>query len=53
MGRYMADYVKGCDLCNHTKTFPTSPTSKLMPQLSAQLSLASYLSQLITGLPPS
>src|SRR5882672_1376473 len=31
MGCYMADYVKGCNLCNRTKTFPVSPTSKLMP----------------------
>src|SRR5882672_9011415 len=31
MGHYVADYVKGCDLCNCTKTFPMSPTSKLMP----------------------
>src|SRR5467141_1304826 len=31
MGCYVADYVKGCDLCNRTKTFPASPTSKLMP----------------------
>src|SRR5882672_2030954 len=31
MGRYMANYIKGCDLCNRMKTFPTSPTGKLMP----------------------
>ena len=31
MGHYVADYVKGCDLCNRTKTFPASPTGKLMP----------------------
>ena len=31
IGRYVADYVRGCDLCNRTKTFPTSPTGKLMP----------------------
>src|SRR5882672_6014509 len=31
MGRYIADYIKGCDLCNRTKTFPMSPTGKLMP----------------------
>src|SRR5882672_11094527 len=31
MGCYIADYVKGCDLCNRTKTFPTLPTGKLMP----------------------
>ena len=31
MGRYIAKYVKGCNLCNCTKTFPTAPTGKLMP----------------------
>src|SRR5882672_8426695 len=31
MGRYIADYVKGCNLCNHTKTFPMLPTGKLIP----------------------
>jgi len=27
----MADYVKGCDLFNCMKTFPVSPTGKIMP----------------------
>ena len=31
MGRYIAKYVKACDLCNHTKTFPASPIGKLLP----------------------
>ena len=31
MGRYIAKYVKGCNLCNSTKTFPTAPVGKLMP----------------------
>ena len=31
MGRYIAKYVKGCDLCNQTKTFPAAPAGKLMP----------------------
>src|SRR5882672_459620 len=31
MGCYVADYVKGCNLCNHMKTFPVSPTGNLMP----------------------
>jgi len=31
MGCYVVDYVKGCNLCNHAKTFPASPTGKLMP----------------------
>ena len=31
MGCYIAKYVKGCDLCNQTKTFLTAPAGKLMP----------------------
>ena len=31
MGRYIAKYVKGCNLCNRTKTFLTAPVGKLMP----------------------
>jgi len=31
MGHYVADHVKGCDLWNHMKTFPSSLTGKLMP----------------------
>src|SRR6266481_5593885 len=31
MGHYIAKYVKGCDLCNCTKTFPASLAGKLMP----------------------
>ena len=31
MGCYIAKYVKACDLCNHTKTFPASPIGKLLP----------------------
>src|SRR5882724_6888778 len=31
MGCYVAEYVKGCDLCNHMKTFPAPQTGQLMP----------------------
>ena len=31
MGHYIVKYVKGCDLCNRTKTFPTAPMGKLLP----------------------
>ena len=31
IGRYIANYVKGCDLCNWTKTFPAAPMGKLLP----------------------
>ena len=31
IGHYIAKYVKGCDLCDHTKMFPMAPMGKLMP----------------------
>src|SRR5882724_1917540 len=31
MGCYIAEYVKGCDLCNHTKNYPAPLARKLMP----------------------
>ena len=31
MGCYIAKHVKGCDLCNRTKTFPAVPMGKLLP----------------------
>src|SRR5882672_6769887 len=53
MGRYIADYIKGCDLCNRTKTFPTSPTSKLMPNRVPDRHWQVISVDLITELPPS
>jgi len=31
MGCYIAEYAKGCDLCNHTKNYPAPLARKLMP----------------------
>ena len=31
MGHYVAEYMKGCDLCNCTKNYPAPPAGKLMP----------------------
>ena len=31
MGCYIAKYIKGCDLCNRTKTFPVAPKGKHLP----------------------
>ena len=31
MGCYITKYVKGCNLCNQTKTFPAALVGKLMP----------------------
>jgi len=30
MGCYVAECMKGCDFCNHTKTFPAPLIGKLM-----------------------
>src|SRR5882724_1548150 len=53
MGHYVADYMKGYDLCNCTKTFPTSPTSKLVPNRVPDHCWQVISVDLITGLPPS
>src|SRR5882724_11820570 len=53
MGRYVADYVKGCNLCNCTKTFPMSPTSKLIPNRVPNCRWQVISVDLITGLPLS
>src|SRR5882724_7282622 len=31
MGHYIAEYTRGCNLCNCTKTYPSAPAGKLMP----------------------
>ena len=31
ISRYVAKYVKGCDRCNRTKTFPAKPSGQLVP----------------------
>ena len=31
MGCYVTECMKGCDLCNHTKTFPAPLIGRLMP----------------------
>src|SRR5882724_312866 len=31
MGHYIAEYMKGCNLCNHTKNYLAPPAGKLMP----------------------
>ena len=31
ISRYVAAYVKGCEACNRTKTFPARPVGTLMP----------------------
>ena len=53
MGRYIAKYVKGCDLCNRTKTFLTAPAGKLMPNHSPYQRWQIISVDLITELPQS
>jgi len=53
MGCYVADYVKGCDLCNHMKTYPVSPSGKLMPNQVPDHQWQVILVDLIMELQPS
>ena len=53
MGRYIAKYVKGCDLCNQTKTFPVAPAGKLMPNHIPYCQWQIISVNLITELPQS
>src|SRR5882672_6852145 len=53
MGCYVADYMKGCNLCNCTKTFPASPTCKLMPNQVPDRHWQVILVNLIMELPLS
>ena len=53
MGHYIAKYVKGCDLCNQTKMFPTAPAGKLMPNCIPHRRWQIISVDLITELPQS
>ena len=53
MGCYITKYVKGCNLCNCTKTFPASPAGKLMPNCVLDHRWQVILVDLIMELPPS
>ena len=53
MGRYIAKYVKGCDLCNQTKMFLTAPVGKLMPNHIPYRRWQIISVDLITELPQS
>jgi len=50
MGRYIAEYMKGCDLCNCTKNYPSSPAGKLMPNRIPDHHWQTILVDLITEL---
>jgi len=51
IGCYVAKYIKGCDLCNQTKTFPALPMGKLMPNQVLDHHWQIIMVYLITELP--
>ena len=53
ISRYIASYIKGCDRCNRTKTFPAKPVGKLMPTQIPKDTWQIITVDLITGLPES
>ena len=53
MSRYIAFYTKGCDRCNRTKTFPSKPVGKLVPNQIPKNVWEHITIDLITGLPES
>ena len=53
MSRYIATYLKGCDRCNRTKTFPAKPSGKLVPTQIPNEVWQIISVDLITGLPES
>ena len=53
MTRYIANYVKGCDKCNRTKTYPAAPTGNLIPNAIPERRWQVVTVDLITELPQS
>jgi hypothetical protein len=53
LARYIANYVKGCDRCNRTKTFPSKPVGKLIPTQIPSEPWQIITVDMITGLPES
>src|SRR5882724_4168268 len=53
MGHYIAKYTKGCDLCNCTKNYPSTPAGKLMPKRIPDCCWQTISVDLITELPRS
>src|SRR5882724_1590371 len=53
MGCYIAEYMKGCDLCNCTKNYPSSPAGKLIPNRIPDHRWQTISVDLITELPQS
>src|SRR5882724_6091242 len=53
MGHYIAKYTRGCDLCNCTKNYPSTPAGKLMPNHIPDHRWQTISVDLITELPQS
>jgi hypothetical protein len=53
ISRYVSNYVKGCDRCNRTKIFPTSPPGRLKPNVVPSKCWQTVTVDLISGLPDS
>src|SRR5882724_9432007 len=51
MGCYVAEYMKGCDLCNCTKTYPAPQARNLMPNCIPNCHWQIISVDLITKLP--
>ena len=53
MSRYISKYVKGCDACNRTKTYPTAPAGRLAPNAIPERRWQVVTTDLIPSLPES
>src|SRR5882724_7067705 len=53
MGCYIVEYMKGCDLCNCTKNYPSTQAGKLMPNRIPDRQWQTISVDLITELPRS
>src|ERR1700677_464087 len=53
LSRFTIEYVKGCDTCNHTKTFPEKPVGKLISLPISNTPWKLISSNMIISLPES
>src|SRR3981189_773078 len=53
MAAYIGKYVKGCDVCQHMKTFPAKPQGELRPMEITSRPWQIISTDLITQLPDS
>ena len=53
ISQYVSQYVKGCDKCNRTKTYPAAPVGRLRPNAIPDRRWQVVTTDLIVGLPES